>query len=87
MKLRSVTATRKHDPHAAAAFTKLMDLTDLAFERAVCYHNSIPDPKGSATGDAHENVPGQEAEEPAQSNTRRCPENNARYPIHTLVLE
>lgn len=72
MKFRSVIVTHKRDPHAAAAFTKLTDLTDLAFEWAVCYHHSIPDPKGSATGDAHENVPRQVAEEPAQNNTRKC---------------
>jgi hypothetical protein len=65
MKVRNIAAAQQCHPHTAPAFAKLMDLTDLAFERAVCYHHSIPDPKGSAAGDAHPNVPGQATEKPA----------------------
>jgi hypothetical protein len=50
LKVGSVTATHQCDPHAAAAFTDLADLTGLAFEWAVCYHHLIPDLKGERLG-------------------------------------
>jgi hypothetical protein len=87
MKLRSVAAAQQCDPHAAPAFAKLTDFTDLAFERAFCYHYSIPDPKGGASSDAHANVPGQEAYEPAHHNTHTRPGKNTGDPIHTRVSE